>query len=527
MKTLLIAVAVLMFLPKAHAQSCSVTITPPSFTLQTGNTQSFTVSETNCTGTLSWTTPSCTPVNSCGTLSSTTATTTTFTAPGASLSSSTPEVITLNASYSGTGIHHTGGGNKSASITVTAVQLNSLLNYQSTDNTDFQDNVVANQYVTGVNVLMDWKSIESSSGSQSGGYSFTTFENGIASLFTLPGQSSPSYTKKINIIVQGITGGCAIGNTATCGNTSTPTYVFTSGWANTVNHSVNPLTHADYSTPVPLDVWYSCGYGVSGTDTGFPAATEAAFYVAYQNFINEVLTQYSSTSALAPYIGYIRFGLSAGGEVYPFCEGTGHYSQSDWLTYVSNMDSYESGVNSGLSPKIQLMTSINQTNFPSNYTYPDDEAGYAITNGIGFGSQGLQQGDISSTTPCPTQSSTSDWCYLFYYPSVPTVPLELQTTLLSDPAFASGGTITPGTPSQTGSLSQIIPYAVANHAEIFELYAYDMLYAFDSNYCNLSGATQACTGVSPTWTPTYQSCYATLLKETANGVAPSSPYYCN
>jgi len=509
MKTLLIAVAVLMFLPKAHAQSCSVTITPPSFTLQTGKTQVFTVSETNCSGTLSWTTPSCTPVNSCGTLSSTTSSSTTFTAPGASLSATTPEVITLTARYSG--VRGSGGGSKSASITVTAVQLNSLLNYQTADVTDFQNNVVANSLVTGVNVLMDWKTIESSNGSQSGGYSFTTFENGIASLFTLPGQSSPSYTKKINIIVQGITGGCAIGTGATCGNTSTPAYVFTSGWATTAGQS-----HA-------LDVWYGCGYGISGTDTGFPAATEPAFYVAYENFMKEVLTQYSSTSALAPYIGYIRFGLSAGGEVYPFCEGTGHYSQSDWLTYVSNMDSYESTFNSGLSPKIQLMTSINQTYFPSNFTYPDDEAGYAISDGIGFGSQGLQQGDISSTTPCPTQSSTSDWCYLFYYPSVPTVPLELQTTLLSDPAFASGGTITSGTPSQTGSLSQIIPYAVANHAEIFELYAYDMLYAFDSNYCNLSGATQACSGGAPT----YQSCYATLLKETANGVAPTAPYYCN
>lgn len=510
MKKLLLVIPFLLFLPKVHAV-CTVTITPPNFTLQTSHTQTFSVTGSGCTGTLGWTL-SCTPSSHCsnGNLNSTTSTSVTFTAPSSPSGISTAEVVTLKATYSGAG-----GGNASAPVTITAVQMNSLLNYLSADNTDFQNNVIANSSVSGVNVLMDWASIESSNagGTGSGGYNFSAFDSAIASLFTLSGQGSPSYTKKINIIVQGVTGGCAIGNTATCGNTSTPNYVFSQGWA-TANGATNPL-----------DVFYGCGYGIAQTipptvpPPGFPAVYEVPFTVAYENFIKKVLTRYSTggASSLAPYIGYIRFGLSAGGEVYPFCQ-SGNYTQTQWLNYVSSIDSFETGLTP--APTMQLMTSINQTYFPSNFTYPDTEAQDAAGDSIGFGSQGLQQGDIVSL-PCAQDSTTSDWCYLFNGSYGNSVPLELQTTLLSDPIFQSGDKITAGTPSQTGSLKQLIPFATANRAQIFELYAYDMLYAFDSNYCALSGATQAyCSGSNRK----YPSCYSTVIQNAENGVSQSSGY---
>jgi hypothetical protein len=108
--------------------------------------------------------------------------------------------------------------------------------------------------------------------------------------------------------------------------------------------------------------------------------------------------------------------------------------------------------------------------------------------------------------------------------------MELQTVLLSDPVFGSSGntTITPGQPSQTGSLTQIIPFALANDAQIFELYAYDMLYAFDSSYCSLHGKTGSyCSGGSQI----YPLCYSTLLQAVANGAtltetAPYQDNYC-
>lgn len=515
MKKLLVLVAVLMFLPKAHA--CSASITPSTFTLQVNQQQAFTLAGTSCSGTVTWSLSclqgGCSQGN--GSLPTQSSAGATYKAPSeASKSSTTQEEIQLTATYSG-------GGQATAKIYIVEVQLNSLLNYVSGDSSAFKTYVIGSPYVAGVNVIVDWSSIQGSNGSSPGTYSFTTLESSITALFP-----SGIPTKKVNLIFQGVTGGCAIGNPGTCDNTSTPSYVFTTGWANTVNSTVNPLTGHDYSTPVPLDVWAGCGYGDTG---GYPAVLEPAFYVAYQAFMNQVISRYSSISqsTLTPYIGYIRFGLSAGGEVYPFCEAQGDYTQSAWLSYVQLMDNYESG----LTHTMQLMTSINQTNFPSNYTYPDDEASYAKADGIGFGSQGLQQKDIDSTVPCPSGSSTSDWCYLFdTYAG--DVPLELQTTLLSDPIY-NGGAITSGSPSETGSLSQIIPYAIANHALIFELYAYDMLYAFDNgssspNYCNLSGATSSYCSSGKL---IYPLCYQTLLQNVANHATLSQvpPYqddYC-
>jgi hypothetical protein len=62
--------------------------------------------------------------------------------------------------------------------------------------------------------------------------------------------------------------------------------------------------------------------------------------------------------------------------------------------------------------------------------------------------------------------------------------------LLSDPTGTNSN-------SQTGSLATLtingsqvtglIPFATSLHTNILELYAYDMLYTFDSNYCSLSG----------------------------------------
>ena len=419
----------------------------------------------------------------------------------------TPEVISFTSTYrAGTTVVTSNPAN----VTVTAVQMNSLLNYNAVDNAAFLTYVMNNPAVSGVNVSMDWASVEGSgcNGTCVGQDTFANFDSAvIAPLFAQSG-----YTKKINIIVQGVSGGCAL-PPANCGNSSTPDYVFSTDWATNVNNT--------NTTPIPLHVWSDCGYGISNAP-GFPAVVEPAFYVAYQGFMKRVLNWYSSSSTLAPYIGYIRFGLSAGGEVYPFCEGPTRYSHNDWLSYVDSMDKYVSG----LHPSIQLMTSINQTYFLSDFSYADAEASFAVTYNIGFGSQGLQYSDTEtngSEDSCTSQSSTSDWCWLFNGPPVPSVPLELQTTLLSDPGYPFDGLT-----SNTGSLAQLIPFALSNHAEIFELYAYDMLYAFDNgtgprgsataSYCNLNNAdTDYCSnGVR-----TYPSCYSTLIQQAENGVMPT------
>jgi hypothetical protein len=349
-------------------------------------------------------------------------------------------------------------------------------------------------------------------------YDFTNFDSSIASLFT-PSGSTAVYNKKINIIVAPVTGGCAIiGN---CDNSYTPTYV---------------LSQVDKFVT-------GCNYGAGA---GFPAVYESAFQSNYEKFVSAVLQHYSpqcstgtytvppcsSTTggdgpSIAPYVGYIRFGLSAGGEVYPWCSKNGSQTNytvdtgtMTWLNYINGMDVYianaESSAHSAGGPAIQMMTSINQNFTPlDNVTLPTDEASDAYSASTGFGSQGWQKSDLNATT------CQSDWCSLFgtYSAKQPPVPLELQTVLQSDPTNASS----------TGSLCELVPFATGpsgNHATIMEIYPYDMLYAFDPNYCSLAGSQQNysnyCSGTYPNGTKKYPNAYKNVLVNAANWASQSS-----
>jgi len=65
MKKLLLAVVVLVFLPKAHA-TCSITLSPSTSTLQTKNTETLTatITGTGCGATTTWNPLTCTPTGS-------------------------------------------------------------------------------------------------------------------------------------------------------------------------------------------------------------------------------------------------------------------------------------------------------------------------------------------------------------------------------------------------------------------------------------------------------------------------------
>jgi hypothetical protein len=279
---------------------------------------------------------------------------------------------------------------------------------------------------------------------------------------------------------------------------------------------------------------------------------EKPYYVAYEKFISAVLQHYSNSCsstatppcsgnngangpALAPYIGYIRFGLSAGGEVYPFC-ASGNYnvdsgSQSTWtfLNYINQMDDYiisaeETYVNAQKTLgayNIQMMTSINQTHGPNDYTPADTEAADAVNNKqtspyaetMGFGSQGLQKSDVTNYNGNPRGYCTSDWCTMFNT-YTGQVPLELQTTLQSDPT----GVSQTGSLATLGTVTGLIPFATSLHTNILELYPYDLLYGLDTGsgvngYCGLQGATLAyCSPQSSSGNPTYGASYLSAFQ---------------
>lgn len=496
MKKLLLAVAVLAPLSNAHAQ-CSVT--PSSFTLQASATQVFTAN--SCPG-VTW---SCTPSGNCGTFSTTLASPTTYTAR------SNPGSVTITA-------HPTSGSNGTSAVHVNAVQINALgISNGGQAATDFQNLVLgsSNTQVSGYNPTLPWSTADTgtlvSNCTLSSCPGLTSFDNSIVALF-------PSgITKKINIIITPLTGGGAIGGTVT--NTDTPPFVLSQV--------------ASYA---------NCGYSNS-PGNGFPNVRDSNFISAYENFINVVLHHYATQTSSAPisnYIGYIRFGLSAGGEAYPFCQTKGGYTDTDWETYVDTMLNYISSTESGITgqshPAIQIMTSVNAVLSPPSLPDvgpPDQEALDANDDGIGFGSQGLQQADItafnaSSYPNAPYGPCTSDWCNLFSTSHGYTGPFELQTTLQSDPNESA---------QITGSLCRLLPFATYQRAKILELYAWDLLYTYDSaSFCassHLNGApgnsnyqlSDFCDTTNHV--PLYSTAYGTAITNAITGVAGSkNPAAC-
>lgn len=260
--------------------------------------------------------------------------------------------------------------------------------------------------------------------------------------------------------------------------------------------TVNLLVWAVSDNPVnaatPAYVWTDLGPANITTCGGqqIPNYFNSAFQTPYREFMAEVIQHYGNNTS----IGYIRFGLGRGDETLPglgfgtepTCTTTFEtnwgWTATSWLNYLDSMLSYEATLK---SPK-QIMVGLDSTNY-----FPTDQevtvAATAVAAQFGIGSQGLQKSDLTNYPNC-----TSDWCNLFNE-YTGEVPLELQTFQVTDPTGAS----------QTGSLVDLIPFAVQHHATILEVLWQDWLLAYDPNYPGNSqyGASyaqvlQAAAGVS-------------------------------
>jgi len=315
------------------------------------------------------------------------------------------------------------------------VQINALFPPNGPGNklwSDFNQYVLKDSLIDGMNPALDWATAEH----RQGEYDFSEFDRGLKRYYDVG--------KKVNIIVRPVSNGGV--------NHITPDYVFSEKWAQSVGAP-------------PLDVVTCRAYQGDGSrESGFPAVYEAPFKTAYKKFIAAVLAHYAND----PHIGYIRFGLAVGGEAFAWCSddlkalrGQNGFSKSRWLEYVEEMDAYEES----LHPTMQLMAAINEQRDNAHdswdMSYADEEAKMAVAHGQGFGCQGWQRSDIDAYAagkPC-----TSDWCALFEK-YTGKVPLELQQAGPSDP---NGG-------NRTGLMSEIIPFAVAHHATILEIYVPDL-----------------------------------------------------
>jgi hypothetical protein len=340
--------------------------------------------------------------------------------------------------------------------------------------------------ITGVSVSLPWSEIESSdpTGTKSGGYNFSSYDANL--------QPYLAAGRKVNLIVWPATEGGS--------NSSTPEYIFSAAYASSLP-----------GNPAPQDVVYCGTYPGTGAlversanidtpgfdNTGLPVSYELPFMTGYQNFIKAVIQHYNAPGA--PHIGYIRFGMSQGGESSPECnQYWPNYSETVYVNYVTAMTQTVTAEN----PTMTILEDLHAVGSPNSpdYTYTTQESALAVANREGFGTNGWQQSDIQnfhSNQPCD-----SDWCNLFdqyagtKYGSTP-VTLSLQTLEWSDPTGVS----------ETGSLVDLIPFAQSNAANNLELYLADLGLAYDLvNYCNYPHA--ACPVANTT---AFSSAYAEAI----------------
>jgi hypothetical protein len=431
-------------------QSVSITISPTSVSLNSGATSQFTATVSNTSNTAVTWTASAGSVSSNGL----------FTAP--TVTKNTSVTVTATSAADTT---------KSASATVSVVASSGAkvameVLYPPTNLNDSNYKAVAtylmnNPAVAAANFAVEWGMIDQGPGSGEQ-YDWSSIDSQIT-----PWAAAG---KKVNLVVwansDSTVATCSNGVTNTTGNCAIPSYVW------------KALGSSNYTTCVTQ-------YGTQQIPNYLD---RASFQIPYQQFMAATIAKYGSN----PNIGYIRFGLGHGGESYPVTgwntSGTAcgdSFSAwgttiSTWETYLATMMTYETTLQSAK----QLMVGITPMGVPDTQV-PDFLAPLAVPLSVGFGSQGLQLSDITNYPNC-----TADWCNLFAKYNGK-VPLELQTYLQSCPQNNC----------TTGSLVNLVPFAVSHNASAMEIYYQDWLLAFDPSYPGNSE---------------YGAAYAQVLTQAAN-----------
>ena len=191
-----------------------------------------------------------------------------------------------------------------------------------------------------------------------------------------------------------------------------------------------------------------------------PVFWNKAFVSSYQSFMSAVVHKYGSSAS----VGYIRFGLGAGGEIFPACMYSMReqgFSKETWRKYLFDMLDYEKSVH---SPK-QLTVGLNAFGNPPDLEFTASVAEHAVQNGIAIGNQGLTMEDAKNDAA--GQPCMADWCRLFRQ-FRGKVPFVLQTGGISHPDG-----------SDSGSMVDMLPFALGLHVQIFEIYIEDWLVAYD------------------------------------------------
>lgn len=237
-------------------------------------------------------------------------------------------------------------------------------------------------------------------------------------------------------------------------------------------------------------IFWSVGYGANSTyvpsgllaglptiQCGSSAVTplfwKPAFEDPYRAFVRAAVAHYGDL----PGVGYLRFGLGTGGEVFPLADVTAPgceqklnatgFTVAGWDAYLTSMIQFEASLDSPHPLFVGLNSAVPGTN--DNVSAVVSAA--AAAHGMGIGSQGLQASAVVADPITGAPACNGGWCHYFneYQGQI---PLELQTL---GPSEANGS-------GPVGPLPPLLSYGLAEHAQVFELYYNDWLLAFDPAY---------------------------------------------
>lgn len=307
-------------------------------------------------------------------------------------------------------------------------------------------------------------------------------------------------------------------------NTFTPDYIFDAAYA--TNHGLtqqHTCADTDYAGSGAIAVG-SCAQGVDNTAAPIYWLTTEPFrprwIAAVVAAVNHIATCTVGTCGYSPsQVDSVRPGTGLGGETFPWGTSAMVFQvygsidlvifKTDWMAYVSAMETTVNAANSGLKFIQSQNGGVNggssRGSTPIPYSWADSEAAIAATNGWGHGDQGLTSNWSPGGGVCPvgnqsvasgnnadiqrfaTNGYTSGTTHTFTFPSFDSAftfaiyssanQLEVQT--------GGGGASDPAGRCSPGSLLLIIPYALSVlKVTDIELYWKDWQVAYDPANAN-------------------------------------------
>lgn len=215
------------------------------------------------------------------------------------------------------------------------------------------------------------------------------------------------------------------------------------------------------------------GHGSIGPPT--PVYWEPGYKNPWHKFITAMIKQWGKN----PNVGYMRFGLGAGAEDFPQ-HGADNNCFPAWQKYGLTGAKYWANFSAALTAFIgdaakrnsstvtQLVALNDFHDTASPFPVANEVGNIAAKGDVGFGTENLGSGNYGSTPePC---TNSIYWCEAFTT-HAGQVPLEFQTI---DFTLTTNEKVLP--------LPDLLAYALANHAQIFEIYPADWLTADDPDF---------------------------------------------